>query len=86
MGDFEKAVDDISNKIAKTMTDDELKEVYGLYKQATVGDINIEKPSVTDPKVKFPWYSYLHFNLESRYLTGSCQVVCMEFQKGYVAR
>ena len=54
MGDFEKAVDDIRNKIAKTMTDDELKEVYGLYKQATVGDINIEKPSVTDPKVRFP--------------------------------
>ena len=53
-GDFEKAVDDIRNKIAKTMTDDELKEVYGLYKQATVGDINIEKPSVTDPKVRFP--------------------------------
>ena len=53
MGDFEKAVDDISNKIAKTMTDDELKEVYGLYKQATVGDINIEKPPVTDPKVRF---------------------------------
>ena len=51
MGDFEKAVDDISNKIAKTMTDDELKDVYGLYKQATVGDINIEKPSVTDLKV-----------------------------------
>ena len=59
MGDFEKAVDDIRNKIAKTMTDDELKEVYGLYKQATVGDINIEKPSVTDPKVRFPLFSYL---------------------------
>ena len=51
MGDFDKAVDDISNKVAKTMTDDELKEVYGLYKQATVGDINIDKPSVTDLKV-----------------------------------
>ena len=51
MGDFDKAVDDISNKVAKTMTDDELKEVYGLYKQATVGDINIDKPSITDLKV-----------------------------------
>ena len=51
MGDFEKAVDDISNKIAKTMENDELLEVYGLYKQATVGDVNIEKPSVTDPRV-----------------------------------
>ena len=58
MGDFKKAVDDISNKIAKTMTDDELKEVYGLYKQATVGDINIEKPSVTDLKVRLPFLMF----------------------------
>jgi len=58
MGDFEKAVDDISNKIAKTMTDDELKDVYGLYKQATVGDINIEKPSVTDLKGSAKWTAW----------------------------
>lgn len=58
MGDFEKAVDDIRNKIAKTMTDDELKEVYGLYKQATVGDINIEKPSATDLKGAAKWTAW----------------------------
>lgn len=33
--DFQAAVDDISNKVAKTMTDDELKEIYALYKQVT---------------------------------------------------
>ncbi len=52
MSDFEKAVDDISNRVAKTMSDDELREIYGLYKQATVGDVNIEKPGGIDLKVK----------------------------------
>ena len=41
--DFKQAVDDISNKINKTMTDEELKEIYALYKQATVGDINVDR-------------------------------------------
>ena len=51
MGDFEKAVDDISNKVNKTMTDEELKEIYALYKQATVGDINVSRPGMLDFKV-----------------------------------
>ena len=51
MGDFENAVDDISNKVNKTMTDDELKEIYALYKQATVGDINTSRPGMLDFKV-----------------------------------
>jgi diazepam-binding inhibitor (GABA receptor modulating acyl-CoA-binding protein) len=51
MGDFEKAVDDVSNRVAKTMSDQELKDIYALYKQAAVGDINIEKPGVLDLKV-----------------------------------
>merc|ERR1712117_383950 len=55
MGDFEKAVDDISNKINKTMTDDELKEIYALYKQATVGDINVPRPGMLDFKGKAKW-------------------------------
>ena len=37
-------------QVKKTLTDDELKEVYSLFKQATVGDINIEKPNMTDVK------------------------------------
>jgi len=55
MGDFEKAVDDISNKVNKTMTDDELKEIYALYKQATVGDINVSRPGMLDFKGKAKW-------------------------------
>ncbi|CAG2067324.1 unnamed protein product [Timema podura] len=40
---FTKAAEDV--KVLKaTPTDDELLEVYALYKQATVGDVNTVKP------------------------------------------
>ena len=42
--DFMQAVDEVNYKINKTMSNDELKEVYALYKQATVGDINTTRP------------------------------------------
>lgn len=38
--DFDKAAEDVK-KLKTKPTDDELKELYGLYKQSTVGDINI---------------------------------------------
>merc|ERR1712098_250031 len=53
--DFLQAVDDVSNKINKTMSNDELKEVYALYKQATVGDINTTRPGMLDLKGKAKW-------------------------------
>ncbi len=52
MTDFEKAVEDINNKVNKTLSDEELKEVYALYKQATVGDVNIDRPGMLDFKVR----------------------------------
>ena len=58
MATFEEAVDTISNKVNKTMTNDELKEIYGLYKQATVGDINTERPGMLDFKGKAKWDSW----------------------------
>lgn len=42
--DFEAAVSDISNKVAHTLSNDELGEIYALYKQATVGDVNVDRP------------------------------------------
>ncbi|KAA0202931.1 hypothetical protein HAZT_HAZT005532 [Hyalella azteca] len=36
---FQEAAEKVK-KLAKQPTDDELKEIYGLYKQATIGDIN----------------------------------------------
>lgn len=32
------------------MTDDELLQIYGLYKQGTTGDNNTDKPGILDPK------------------------------------
>lgn len=38
--DFDGAAEDVK-KLKTRPTDEELKELYGFYKQATVGDINI---------------------------------------------
>ena len=53
--DFQVAVDEVSNKINKNMSNDELKQVYALYKQATVGDINTSRPGMLDLKVSVIW-------------------------------
>jgi len=53
--DFQAAVDAVSNKINKTLSNDELQEIYGLYKQATVGDINTSRPGMLDFKGKAKW-------------------------------
>merc|ERR1712215_571663 len=53
--DFQAAVDLVSNKINKTLSNEELKEVYALYKQSTVGDINTERPGMMDFKGKAKW-------------------------------
>ena len=55
MSTFEEAVDLVSNKINKTLSNDELKEVYALYKQATVGDVNVDRPGMLDFKGKAKW-------------------------------
>ena len=49
--DFQQAVDEVSNKINKSMSNDELKEIYAFYKQGTVGDINTTRPGMLDLKV-----------------------------------
>nr|XP_033801855.1 acyl-CoA-binding protein [Geotrypetes seraphini] len=52
--DFEKAAKEA--KCLKTKpTDEELLEMYSLYKQATVGDINTERPGMLDFKGKAKW-------------------------------
>jgi len=55
---FNEATTTVSKKINKTLTDEELKEVYGLYKQATVGDVNIEKPGMLDLRGGAKWEAW----------------------------
>ncbi|KAM9851507.1 acyl-CoA-binding domain-containing protein 7 [Aulostomus maculatus] len=52
--EFEKIAGDV--KTVKTRpSDQELLDLYGLYKQGLVGDINTEKPGMLDMKGKAKW-------------------------------
>ena len=45
---------DIADQVGAMSNEDKL-EFYGLYKQATVGDVNTERPGMFDPKGKAKW-------------------------------
>merc|ERR1711936_1350197 len=47
--------DMVSNKISKTLSNEELLEVYALYKQASIGDCNTSRPGMMDFKGKAKW-------------------------------
>ncbi|KAG7168656.1 Acyl-CoA-binding domain-containing protein-like [Homarus americanus] len=51
---FNEAAEKVK-KLKTQPNDEELKELYGLYKQATVGDINTERPGMLDFKGKAKW-------------------------------
>lgn len=48
------AVQDMETRPA----DDELLKLYGLYKQATVGDNDTAKPGIFDLKGKYKWQAW----------------------------
>ncbi|ODN05914.1 Acyl-CoA-binding protein [Orchesella cincta] len=54
MADFETSAENVKNLVKKP-SDDELLEIYGLYKQATVGDVNTARPGMLDLKGKAKW-------------------------------
>ena len=54
--DFQAAVDMVSNKINKTLSNEELLEVYALYKQASIGDCNTSRPGMMDFKVSLTFW------------------------------
>ncbi|XP_046564835.1 acyl-CoA-binding protein-like [Haliotis rubra] len=51
---FNKAAEEVKNLKSKP-SDDEMLEIYALYKQATVGDCNTPKPGMLDLKGKAKW-------------------------------
>ncbi|KAK9378754.1 acyl-CoA-binding protein 2 [Kockiozyma suomiensis] len=55
--EFQAAADAVQ-KLPKKPTDDELLSLYGLFKQATVGDNDTPKPSVFDLKGKYKWNAW----------------------------
>ncbi|KAK8720936.1 hypothetical protein OTU49_013022, partial [Cherax quadricarinatus] len=52
--DFNEAAEKVK-KLKTKPNDEELKELYGLYKQVTVGDINTERPGMLDFTGKAKW-------------------------------
>ena len=54
---FEKAAADVVKHV-KELSDDKKLKLYGLYKQATIGDINIEKPGMLDFRGKAKWEAW----------------------------
>ncbi|XP_046458072.1 acyl-CoA-binding protein homolog [Daphnia pulex] len=54
---FNKAAEDIK-ALKATPTTDEFKEIYALFKQATVGDVNVARPGMLDLKGKAKWDSW----------------------------
>ena len=61
MQSIEKQFEEAQIKL-KTLTErpsnEELLNIYGLFKQATEGDNNTKKPSVFDMKGQFKWQSW----------------------------
>lgn len=55
MATFEEAVDSMNNKVNKTLSNDELLDLYALYKQSTVGNCNTSRPGMMDFKGKAKW-------------------------------
>lgn len=51
---FNKAAEDVK-ELASTPADSDLLEIYALFKQATVGDCNTERPGMFDFKGKAKW-------------------------------
>ena len=51
---FEEAAERVKN-LSQKPNDDEMLQLYGLYKQATVGNINVERPSFWNLVAKAKW-------------------------------
>ena len=54
MSEFEQAAQNVKN-LTQRPTNEELLELYGLYKQATVGDCDTSRPGMLDPKGRAKW-------------------------------
>lgn len=57
--DFDKAAEDVK-RLKTTPADGDLLELYALYKQGTVGDVNTERPGMLDFKGKAKWDAWSH--------------------------
>lgn len=54
MSAFEKAAEDVK-KMTQRPSNEEFLELYGMYKQATIGDCNTDRPGMIDMKGCAKW-------------------------------
>ncbi|GAB0100887.1 acyl-CoA-binding protein [Sergentomyia squamirostris] len=55
--DFDKAAEDVK-KLKASPSNEDLLELYALFKQASVGDCNTAKPGMLDFKGKAKWEAW----------------------------
>lgn len=78
--EFTKAAEDVKNLKTKP-TDEEMLDLYGLFKQATVGDVNTARPGMLDFKGKAKWDAWekrkgmANADAETQYVTVSKRLV-----------
>ncbi|XP_040020760.1 acyl-CoA-binding domain-containing protein 7 [Gasterosteus aculeatus] len=78
--EFEKMAEDVK-KVKTRPTDQELLDLYGLYKQAIVGEVNTDRPGMMDLKGKAKWDAWnsrkgmSKDDAESAYVTLAKEVV-----------
>lgn len=53
--DFDKAVQEAKDVIPDSIPGEEKLILYALFKQATVGDVNTDRPGIFDQKGRYKW-------------------------------
>lgn len=72
--------------LKSTPTTDDLKRVYGLFKQGTIGDVNTERPGLFDLAGKAKWDAWQSFKGTSQAAAKHQYVeFCRKFIKDDVA-
>ena len=61
-------------KLKQTPNSEELSQLYGYYKQATVGDININRPGLLDIKGRAKWDSWNSYKGMDKH-TAECNYI-----------
>ncbi|KAK9821431.1 hypothetical protein WJX81_004937 [Elliptochloris bilobata] len=56
--DFDKAAQDAKDKIPDKASNDDKLALYGLFKQASVGDVDTKKPGLFDQKGRAKWEAW----------------------------
>ncbi|EDW40222.1 GL25029 [Drosophila persimilis] len=79
---FNAAAEKVKN-LTKRPSDDEFLELYALFKQASVGDNNTNKPGLLDLKGKAKWEAW---NKQKGKSTEAAQKEYVTFVEGLVAK